>query len=462
MKKINNISIRLPFHTLASLRERLAWYINLRWLAVIAILVCVPVSSDILDFNLPYSQIITIAVLILTINIIYFFIARYYPFRNEYQELNFAELQIILDLVMISFLIHYSGGIGNPFYFLYIVHVILSGILFPGIVLPYFNAVLAAALLTMWTFAEYFNFIDSYYLRTDIVSLSIIITSLSAFYITNFAGIYIINNFMKGYRALKSVIDEKNIMLEQSMRERNKAFRYAAHELKSPVIAVQSSLEVIKDLYSDELRPEVKEMVLKAENRSSQILNMIKEMIAITQYTLGMEKPDFKEVIFSEWLQSEVSQHNSYALKKNINLQYKTSLISPTVRIDIAGMNKVISNLVNNALRYTPPGGTVLVESFYGIEKIGFRVEDNGIGIEENDLTKIFDEFYRAKNAKEMERIGTGLGLNLVKEIVEYYKGEINVSSIPGKGSRFVVSFPLEKYDEEKIPSEDNLITSFE
>jgi signal transduction histidine kinase len=462
MKKLNTIGIRLPFHTLASLRERLAWYINLRWLAVIAILVCVPVSAEILSFNLPYSQIINIAVVLLTINIIYFFIARHYPFRNEYQELHFAEIQIILDLFIISFLIHYSGGIGNPFYFLYIVQVILSGILFPGIVLPYFNAVLAALLLTVWTFAEYFNFIESYYLRTDTVSFSIIVTSLSAFYITNFAGIYIINNFMKGYRALKSIIDEKNIMLEQSMKDRSKAFRYAAHELKSPVIAVQSSLAVIKDLYSDELRTEVKEMVFKAENRSSQILSMIKEMIAITQYTLGMEKPDFKEVVFNEWLRSAVNQHNSYALKKNIDLKYKTSLSNPLIKIDIAGMSKVVSNLVNNALRYTSQGGSVVVECFFRKDTFGFRVADNGIGIEENDIKRIFDEFYRAKNAKEMERIGTGLGLNLVKEIVEYYKGEISVSSTPGKGSQFIVSFPLEKRMENRPLFEDNLIFTFE
>jgi signal transduction histidine kinase len=462
MKRNNHLNIKLPFHTLASLRERLAWYINLRWLASIAILVCVPAAADILRFDLPYSELITLAVLLLSMNIIYFFIARYYPFKNEYQELNFAEVQIILDLIIISFLIHFSGGIGNPFYFLYIVQVILSGILFPGIVLPYFNAVLAALLLTVWTFAEYFNLIPSYYLRSDPVSLSMIAASLAAFYITNFAGIYIINNFMIGYRALKSVIDEKNLMLEQSMRDRNKAFRYAAHELKTPVIAVQSSLDVIKDLYSAELKPEVKEMILKAEKRSSQILNMIKEMIAITQYNLGMEKPEYKEVNFNEWLRTEVSQHKPYALKKNITLNEIASPGIPRIKIDVTGLNKVVSNLISNALRYTPEGGKVTVETFCRRDSFGFKVSDTGIGIDENDLNKIFEEFYRGRMAKEMERIGTGLGLNLVKEIVEFLKGEITVSSTPGKGSLFIVSLPLERKTEKKKVTEDNLILNFE
>jgi signal transduction histidine kinase len=463
MNKFSQVHIRLPFHTLASLKERLAWYVNLRWMAAIGILICVPVSSEMLKFVLPYPQIVSIAVLLLSINIIYFFIVRHYTFKNEYQELNFAELQIIIDLLIISFLIHYSGGIENPFYFLYIVQVILSGILFPGIVLPYFNAVLAAMLLTIWTFAEYFGFIQGYYLESpSYVSLSVIITSLAAFYITNFAGIYIINNFMLGYRALKSIIDEKNDMLEKSMRDRNKAFRYAAHELKTPVIAIQSSLAVIKDLYSDEFRPEVKEMVIKAENRSSQILSMIKEMIAITQYTLGMEQPEYTEVNFNEWLKHAVNNHISYAVKKNINLIYKSAADFPLQIIDVTGMEKIVSNLVSNALRYTMPGGTVVVEVFCNSRNYGFSVDDNGIGINPDDLNKIFDEFYRAKNAREMERFGTGLGLNLVKEIVEYLKGEISVSSTTGEGSRFTVSFLLQKKIQKRRIMEDDLILSFE
>jgi signal transduction histidine kinase len=460
MKRQVPLSLALPFHTLASLRERLAWYINLRWLALIAILICVPSSVEILKFNIPFHQLIIIASLLFFINLVYFFITRYYPFKSEYQELYFAELQIIVDIIIISFLIHYSGGIGNPFYFLYIVQVILSGILFPGKIVPYLNAVLAALLLTFWTLAEYLNIIKSYYLNPEHISLSIIIISLAAFYITIFAGIYIINNFMIGYRSLKSIIDEKNNMLQQSIRDRNKSFRYAAHELKTPVIAIQSSLAVIQDLYSGELRSEVNEMILKAGNRSSQILNMIKEIITITQYNLGMEKPEFRKVDFNCWLKSAVNQHIPYALKKNINLQLITSDRIPAVTIDTTGFEKVISNLINNALRYTKVGGSVKVASFFQDNKFGFRVSDNGIGIEKNDSQKIFEEFFRGKNAKEMERFGTGLGLNLVKEIVEYYDGEISVNSTSGVGSTFTITFPMPETSEIKTVLEEDLIVS--
>jgi signal transduction histidine kinase len=439
-----SVSAKLPFHTVASLKERLAWLTNLRWIAIISLIFCVPVADIMFQYKIGFVEITNIAVILTIINILFFFIARYYPFRNEYQELAFLELQILVDLMIISFVIHYSGGIGNPFYFLYIVQVILSGIIFPGKFLPYFNAIFAALLLTIWTVLEHLVMVDRYLLRNEPASLAIIITSLLAFYITNFTGIYIINNFMIGYRSLKKIIDQKNVQLEKAIKDRSRTFRFAAHELKSPMIAIQSSLDVVKSLFSDDLRPEVKDMVYKAERRTSQVIDMIKEMIVVTQYNLGMEKPIIQKVDFDEWLWSNVSHHKEYANKKNIDLIYNQPPFPVIVTIDTNGFEKVVSNLVSNALRYTPPGGKVIIEIFVSDFSYGFLVKDNGIGIPKEDLEKIFEEFYRSKNAREAEQIGTGLGLNLVKEIVQHYKGEISVKSELGKGSEFKVEFPLD------------------
>lgn len=439
-----SVGAKLPFHTVASLKERLAWLTNLRWIAVISLLFCVPVSGEMFRFTLGFVEITNIAVILTTINLLYFFIARYYPFKNEYQELAVLELQILVDLIIISFVIHYSGGIGNPFFFLYLVQVILSGIIFPGKFLPYFNAIFAALLLTIWTILEHLVMVDRYLLRAEPASLAMIVTSLLAFYITNFAGIYIINNFMNGYRSLKRIIDEKNIQLEKAIKDRSRTFRFAAHELKSPMIAIQSTLDVVKSLFSDDLRPEVKDMVFKAERRTSQVIDMIKEMIAVTQYNLGMEKPVFEKVVFDKWVWSIISHYLDYANKKSIELIYNHPPFPLIIIIDTNGIEKVVSNLISNALRYTPSGGKVIVEIFVSDYSYGFIVKDTGIGIPKEDLERIFDEFYRSKNAREIEQIGTGLGLSLVKEIVEHYSGEISVNSETGKGSEFRVEFPIE------------------
>ena len=201
--KKNRLANYLPFQTVATLKDRLMWYINLRWIAIIGIIIAVPIAGKMLDLKIGYNEIINTSVVLFGINIIYVLIIRHLKFKNEFQELTFAEAQIVVDLLLLSFIVHFSGGIGNPFFFLYIVQVIFSGILFPGFVLPYVNALIAALLLTIWTLVEHVNPAGSYNLRNEPISLSLIITSLAAFYVINFAGIYIINNFMMSYRSLK-------------------------------------------------------------------------------------------------------------------------------------------------------------------------------------------------------------------------------------------------------------------
>jgi two-component system phosphate regulon sensor histidine kinase PhoR len=110
-------------------------------------------------------------------------------------------------------------------------------------------------------------------------------------------------------------------------------------------------------------------------------------------------------------------------------------------------MEKVLRNLVNNAIRYTPSGGHVWVRPFIRRNQFGFSIKDTGIGIAQEDLEKIFNEFYRTGRAKSMERIGTGLGLNLVKEIVTRNGGEIKMQSVPDEGSTFIIVMPHRKPD---------------
>lgn len=435
--------VNLPFQTVSTLKERLMWYVNLRWIAILVILISLPIGNNILLLNIGLNEIINTTIILLAFNIIYFLVIRHFKFRNEIEQLAFAETQIVIDLILLSFIIHFSGGLSNPFYFLYIVQVIFSGILFPGYVLPFVNASIAAFLLTTWTIIEYSSPPYIFNLHGEQMSLALIITSLAAFYTINFAGTYIINNFMINFRIMKQTIDEKNALLEKSIKDRNKAFRFAAHELKSPMIAIQSTLEVVKSLYAEDLRKEVRDMVFKAEKRSAQVIDMIKEMIAVTQYNLGIEKPVIEEVNFDDWLYNIVKQYNAFAVNKKIDLVYSHLPEKVFIMLDTTGLEKVVANLVNNALRYTKQGGKVEVMPFYKNDSFGFSVKDTGIGIPKEDINKIFDEFYRSKNAKEVEQLGTGLGLSLVKEIVNFYGGEVIVNSELGKGSEFKVVIPL-------------------
>lgn len=436
-------SVVSPFFSANDLRVRIGWYIKLRWLAIIGVLAAVPLSYSVLHFRIAFNQLLLIVSAMIILNLVNYFLWRHLPLKDDFRELAFAEIQIIIDLVIISWLLYYSGGIQNPFFFLFLVQVILSGILFPGAILPYINAGIAALLLTLLALFDFFGIIPHYSLEGEIISLSYLLTVLSSFYVITFSGIYIINNFMMSYQSLKKVIDEKSRQLEYVIEERNKAFRFAAHELKSPMVAIKSTLDVVLSLYSNDMKPEIKTMVQRAERRSDQILNMVKEMISISQYNLGTEGREFATVEFDEWVTQLTLTYVDHAMQKNISLSVIHVNDDFLVDIDKSGMESALSNLISNAIRYTPNEGKVFVISFRRKNCFGFGVKDTGIGISEEEKANIFSEFYRSKKAKEMEQLGTGLGLNLVSEIVKRNNGTIRVESEVGKGSTFTVEFPL-------------------
>jgi signal transduction histidine kinase len=443
-----SLSFRLPFFNVASLKIRLEWFIHLRWIAVFGVLASIPIGQEMLDFQIAYPQILVIASILLSVNLVYYFILHYRPFRTEVQEVIFAEIQVIADLLIISFLIHYAGGIHNPFFFLYIVQLIFSGILFPGALLPLLNAILASLLLTIWTILEFTGVVEQYLLWPQPISFPLLITALVAFYFTTFASIYIIHHFMARYNTVKKQIDEKNQLLQRSIQERREIFRYAAHELKSPITVIKSTFELVRKHYADVLDNELYSMILRGEKRSEQVLNMVNEMIEITRFSMGALKYSLEKKDFGEWLKVILDTMRSYAKNQGVELT-----LDPLenhrryVYIDTVNMEKVLRNLVNNAIRYTPSGGHVWVRPFIKRSQYGFSVKDTGIGIAKEDREKIFNEFYRTGRAKSMERIGTGLGLNLVKEVVTRNGGEIKVESEQDQGSTFTIVMPHRKPD---------------
>ena len=147
-------------------------------------------------------------------------------------------------------------------------------------------------------------------------------------------------------------------------------------------------------------------------------------------------------VNFQEWIDKVVEQQQIYAANKKIALIVKKLSQSPAIYIDTVSLEKVLSNLINNAIRYSPAGAEVTILPFVKQQCFGFCVRDTGIGIAPDELSKIFEEFYRSANAREMENLGTGLGLSLVKQIVEKYNGKIFVESKIGQGSTFTVEMP--------------------
>lgn len=305
------------------------------------------------------------------------------------------------------------------------------------------NAVFASLLLTMWTVLEYSGRVPLYSLNHSRFSFPHIFISLVAFYVLAFASTVVIVDFINRYRRLKAIIDEKSRLLEETINERDKIFRFTAHELKSPITTLKSTLSVLNSVYADGLDEGARDLLRRAEQRTDQILDMVKDMIEITKYRRTEEEVvKLEEVDFCKWLNDILESQKVFA--KNKGVEFEIGPIScARIVIDTNSLSKIAINLVNNAIRYTPPRGKVTVVPFVRQREYGITVSDTGIGIAEDEIDRIFEEFYRAKNAKEVERLGTGLGLSLVKQIVERLGGDIKVESRLGEGSKFTVTLPF-------------------
>ena len=444
---VDGDQIIFPFYTLGTFKERIKWIINLRWLAVFAILAVVPLNNVIFQAHLGYNSTYIIATFLMFLNTVYFFIYKYFYFEHFRQEVIFMEFQLLADLFIISLFIHFIGGINNPFYFLYLIPMIISGILLRS-PLPYINALFACLLLTVWSFLEYHQVVNIYFISPQEFHISILWTSLISFYFLSITLTYIISDFISKYRDLKKLIDKKSDLLEKTINERNRMFRFTAHEIKSPMNTIRTMLSITKMLYKNDKDNEEKilEMLERSEKRSDQVLKMVKDMIEIAHYKAGQEDEKFTTRRLSDWVEEQIESYYHYAQRKNIQIDYISDKGPDQLYFDFDSLEKVFANLLSNAIRYSDEGSKIIIRLSINTKKFYLSVKDNGIGIKPQDQKKIFEEFYRSSEAKEKEYMGTGLGLPLVKQIVDKFNGTIEVESEPGKGSEFIVTIPIEQY----------------
>lgn len=444
---VDGDQIIFPFYTLGTFKERIKWIINLRWLAVFAILAIIPLNNVIFQADVGYNSTYIIATFLMFLNTVYFFIYKYFYFEHFRQEVLFMEVQLLVDLFIISLFIHFIGGINNPFYFLYLIPMIISGILLRS-PLPYINALFACVLLTVWSFLEYYQVVNIYFISPEEFHISILWTSLISFYFLSFTLTYIISDFISKYRDLKKLIDKKSDLLEKTINERNRMFRFTAHEIKSPMNTIRTMLGIVKMLYKNDKDNEEKilEMLERAENRSDQVLKMVKDMIEIAHYKAGQEDENFTTRRLSDWVEEQIESYYHYAKRKNIQIDYISDKGADQLYFDFDSLEKVFTNLLSNAIRYSDEDSKIIIRLSINAKKFYLSVKDNGIGIKPEDREKIFEEFYRSSEAKGKEYMGTGLGLPLVKQIVEKFNGTIEVESEPGQGSKFMVTIPIEQY----------------
>jgi two-component system sensor histidine kinase/response regulator len=213
-----------------------------------------------------------------------------------------------------------------------------------------------------------------------------------------------------------------------------------AHELRAPISAILSFLRTMRKGY---VSPDKEEEVLdRSIDRAEELLDLVNDLLALAGARDYESPSNRQEVSLADVLDqiSPILQNQADAKRLSFHVDIQAR---PVLHADPEQMVQLWTNLISNAIKYTPEGGKVEVRLD---EKDGWAigsVADSGIGIEKELQEKIFEDFYRAPRAKQFNRLGTGLGLTLVKQIVDRYHGGITVQSKPGEGSCFTFNLPV-------------------
>ncbi|MEL7832845.1 sensor histidine kinase [Fodinibius sp. Rm-B-1B1-1] len=242
---------------------------------------------------------------------------------------------------------------------------------------------------------------------------------------------------------LTDLAETFNMMLNRLQKgfEREKRFTSdAAHELMTPLSSMRSNAEImLRKPRSKEEYQETIERMLKEVQKMSEMVHLLLQLSRVE--SVHRSKPE--KVCISRITEAVADQHQESAQAKNISIQTQ---IDPDLQVRAHGayIEEVINNLMENAVKYTPEGGQVKLQLQRSSGKAVIHLNDTGIGFEEETKKHLFERFYRANESEVQQQSGSGLGLPLVKAIIELYGGKIRAySEGEGKGSTFVVELPL-------------------
>jgi heavy metal sensor kinase len=244
-------------------------------------------------------------------------------------------------------------------------------------------------------------------------------------------------------------VERLSVSLNRMMERLEEAFHHisrfsaeAAHEMRTPLAIIRGELE--NALQSPGLTEELRETIGSALEEAERLSRIVEQLLEMSRLEAGETLVERTRFDFADMTRTTVDQMRLLAEEKNLQLRFET-----TKPVDIDGdplrLKQIVVNLVDNAIKYTPPGGSVSVSTYPQDGRVVLEVADTGIGIPKDATSQIFDRFFRVDKARSRQLGGTGLGLAIVKSICTAYNGSVTVKSAEGTGAVFRVELPLEK-----------------
>jgi len=229
--------------------------------------------------------------------------------------------------------------------------------------------------------------------------------------------------------------------VEQASRERyQQAMHFVTHEMRTPLSAIQGSSELISRFpLTEEKR---KQIALLINSESKRLARMVEIFLNVERLSAGQMELKRELIAVQDMVGGCVKRVLPLAERKKITISMALMTEGLTLSGDRELMEYACYNLLTNAVKYSPQNTEVTVSTHKQEGDIRIAVMDQGIGMDQKEVKQIFQKFYRTKKAEESGEMGTGIGLSIVKQIVEQHSGRIEVTSQTGKGSCFTLVMP--------------------
>jgi len=437
--------------------ERLGWFVEVRWVAGVSALVFMALGWYVFDVRFQALPAVLVLFGLFLYNAFFSLCAReiYQAGRISQRWLSaLAHAMVLCDLLAVAALIHFIGGVENHFIVLFIFPMIVASEFFSKTT-AYAYATAAAGLIHAIGWGEYLLYERGHYplqvlVAEDPQRFEPLVAPGAAqhwvfvfqvcFVMTFavFATVFIASSIATRLRQREEELEEAYHGLQSLEQVKSSFMRKTSHELRAPVGALQSLLTAAHRQMPDGAPG--RDLVARAAGRTEHMLDLIDDLLRYSRLRAAAQTMGRERVELAEIIRGAAEMFRPRAEEKGLRLDVHADSAELVGVRD--SLTDLVNNLVSNAIRYTPEGGRVTVRVGTEAGRPRLAVADTGIGIPDDELPHIFDEFFRGREAKETFAHGTGLGMTIIKRVVEMHGGDIDVTSAPGQGTEFVVTFP--------------------
>ncbi len=432
-----------------SLVERAQWLVRLRWVAIGTLAVATIVAGRVMGVSLPTRALLVITCVLIVYNFVLWDFLKYSTTGSRQLSPrgvgHVLTLQMCADLLILTTILHFSGGIENPFSFFFVFHMILASIMRSRLQ-SYLQAGLAVLLFGLMVLLEH-NGVLTHYPLTGFsdhglyMSVPFTCGVLFVFAITLFLVVYMTTNISEQLKKQQDSLERANEQLQEKDKVKNEYVLRLTHDIKGHLAATESCLTLVDSEMVGPLNEKQKDLVGRAYRRTSKCMKFVVAMLRLTRMKLA-GTPQTDEFSLKNTIVECLATVQNRAKRKEIELTHEIGSDIDKVCGEAVLIEETVTNLLFNALRYTPDGGKVHLSASNNGTYITIEIRDSGIGIPEGEEGKIFEEFYRAANARLVEPDGTGLGLSFARQVVERHGGRIWARNNDKKGSTFAFTLP--------------------